>query len=422
LIEAHYRPLSKTIIPYVSLSNTLSSDNVINVSIGEYSIEGIGANTSNQDLKEIISQYDPSNNNKKNLLLAEEIEKQSLGVIYSESKKMENWEGTNSGKYSFRPFSGSPGKVYYLQASLENAITADSENKKTQILFIIPKKAKISYPETLEFSAKGTGRTTGHIITLTVKNTGDKIAITEIGPSIVPCGKKKKNIAVQGFFTYETYPISLAPGESIQIPIQGYCTNNDCPPPEPEDSVTSFKEWITPQDVGFIPDPTIPFPKETPFQVNKNYATEEIQLVYPGTDTPFPYQIDLKKYPIEAAPIIFFTGESLLQTIDEEIQKGSLDTPISRDSVKLKETVVQHDMWLVTSALDSDEENDYGSEDFRDNTITQIEKTTGKSMGSLPKDTQEGVDAGIVDLFDGIMLVGEKAKVLKKNMNIAEKD
>jgi hypothetical protein len=95
-------------------------------------------------------------------------------------------------------------------------------------------------PAELVFSAKGTGRTTGHIADLDVRNPGPRPRQVEIPASVIPSDGKH-----QGFATPQPTPVTVPGNSTVTVPIQGYCTDPDLPAPPPGTPLSPVNTWDT---------------------------------------------------------------------------------------------------------------------------------------------------------------------------------
>lgn len=90
----------------------------------------------------------------------------------------------------------------------------------------------------LQVAAKGTGRTTGHIITLSVSNPTAQPQTLELPPLTIPSDGTH-----QGYAVPEPNRTTVPGNTTATIPIQGYCTDPDLPAPSPGVSLPPPNTW-----------------------------------------------------------------------------------------------------------------------------------------------------------------------------------
>lgn len=81
-------------------------------------------------------------------------------------------------------------------------------------------------PADVTLSARGTGRTTGHIIMLLAVNTSPKPQQFAVPPFTIPSDGKH-----QGFIVPDPTPVTVPGNGTITVPVSGYCTHPDLPAP-----------------------------------------------------------------------------------------------------------------------------------------------------------------------------------------------
>jgi hypothetical protein len=331
----------------------------------------------------------------------------------------------------------------------------------------------LSYSQNVK-QITSTGRTTGHIATLSVENTSNKPVIFELGTAIIPSRDFQNETGIQKSQPQiHTGNISqeIEPGEMAEIPVQGYCLDVGKPPLPEGESFPPFNEWVmavptspepinpgigsgsgTDKPKNAIPTapepvnptkpqpavPTAPEPvnpvkyatisNELPpsFQPLKerqprprpepvppdemNPAASEWGLSYPGTDIPFNYTIDISKHPEDAALILFPMVNQIVLAYDSLQNEGLISTPFLQDEARQKEAVIQQTIWVTTSLLQGE---DYDKDDFAERMAEQFEESSGVKMDEIPEQQQEQFNQGIEQFWNNFELVGEKAKVIR---------
>ncbi|MBX2927222.1 MAG: hypothetical protein KF852_05250 [Saprospiraceae bacterium] len=144
-------------------------------------------------------------------------------------------------------------------------------------------------PSELVFSAKGTGRTTGHIADLDVKNPGPRPRQFEIPASVIPSDGKH-----QGYTVPEPTPVTVPGNSTVTVPLQGFCTDPDLPPPSPGAPLTPINTW----DTG---SPLIP------------------------------------------------TIQNIIRTTTDLQQRGQIVTPFSNNPPRERESVIQQTLWWYSA-------------------------------------------------------------------------
>lgn len=270
-------------------------------------------------------------------------------------------------------------------------------------------------------AARGTGRTTGHIITLTVRNnTGETIEVT---PSIFYVPSKGRYQSYVGRIPPGT---QIPPGATIEILVTGYCTDVFTPPVTAGASTPSPEEYVvvgySPTDgtVYIFPNPPVPpltesdlpeLTTSTGFTPGAPSTTEGLVPNWPlggSQSVPMNGTIDPNKDPRTFAPVIVAIVREIERTTEEMQTEGSLSTPFSGDPQKEKKTVIQQITWLASSAATGEE---YDKEDFAENVYEQFREQTGKTVSALPEEQKEQLDQGVEDFWSTFTAVGVEAKV-----------
>jgi len=230
----------------------------------------------------------------------------------------------------------------------------------------------------------GTGRTTGHIATLTVTNPTSQPVLFKLGLGIIPSkefetdeGPKKSQPQIHtGNIEQE-----IAPGETTEIPVEGYCLDVGKPPLPAGEPFPPIDEWVSPASTS--PEQVIPGLSEAfldnlpasfkPIkdegatqpadELNPAEGENENQwrLTIPGTEEPFDFTIDISEHPEDAAQILFPMVENITTTYHELQQNGEIETPFLNDENRQQKSVIQQLTWMATSLLQGQK---YGKEEF----------------------------------------------------------
>jgi hypothetical protein len=250
--------------------------------------------------------------------------------------------------------------------------------------------------------AEGTGRTTGHIATLSVANKGKEPLQMRLGPFFIPAAKER-----QGYGVPAVYEVAVPPKSTAQVPIYGFCTHPSLPPVAQGAAMPAFKTWATPVEGTSVRPETAPdlaagfSPRQLP--ISGPVAT------YPGTDQPFLYTLDIDKYPQTAANLVL----DIIQAVEDAYagldEAGLISTPFSpypeRQASAIKQQVIWHVLGFITGVP-------YEQGDFVQNMTEQFEVVQNMPVSTAPPAMQHEFEQGLADFWDAITLVGVEAKVL----------
>lgn len=288
-------------------------------------------------------------------------------------------------------------------------------------------------------AAKGTGRTTGHIITLTVENNSDH-----------PTRTQSQTIYFASNGRYQSYVgqvpegIVIAPGQSRAVPIYGYCVQVDKPPVPDGEAIENISEAVEvahPEGINLavLEDPSklegmtqepsqetptvrvfktqvLPqfTPKMIPELMGDSDPEEELQieedlvLTYPGTDIKIPSTIDIEKLPEIAIPLIVELVVDISHAVTVITNNPSLPTPFDFDPARKAQGQGQQTVWVATSPLSGIV---YGEEEFKEKTYQQFEDNTGTDPETLAPEQKQQLDGGIGQFWTSFKAVGIEAKV-----------
>lgn len=250
--------------------------------------------------------------------------------------------------------------------------------------------------------AEGTGRTTGHIATLSITNKGKEPLQMRLGPFFIPTAKER-----QGYGVPDVYEVSVPPRSTVELPIYGFCTHPALPPVAQGAAMPAFKTWVTPAEGASLKPETSP---DIPagFRPRK-LPIEGPMATYPGTDQPFPYTLDIDKYPHTAANLVL----DIIQAVEDAYagldEAGLISTPFSpypeRQASAIKQQVIWHVLGFITGVP-------YEQGDFVQNMAEQFELVQNMPVSTAPPAMQQEFEQGLADFWDAITLVGVEAKVL----------
>lgn len=277
----------------------------------------------------------------------------------------------------------------------------------------------------MEWRAKGTGRTTGHVIDIWATNTGKEPVAVNLPSFYIPSHNKYQGYIIP---MPADPTIMVDPGETVVIPLSGYCTDIHKPAVGDGENTIPIDEWITPDMTGPGPKPGDEL-DETVFEPVTTEESEDDEVVeykpighgrttghvisytttYPGTEEPFGHTIDITEHADEAAPILFETIDLIHDAYEDLYNDGKISTPFSGNPEKERSSVIQQTFWIFTSLLSGDE---YTVEDFSYKMKDQYKTATGKELEEADSTVQTQFQTGVEDFWSTFELVGVEAKVL----------
>ncbi|MCO5292903.1 MAG: hypothetical protein M9959_14365 [Chitinophagaceae bacterium] len=259
--------------------------------------------------------------------------------------------------------------------------------------------------------ATGTGRTTGHIATLSVHNNSDKPIDAQIGPFFIPSGGQ-----YQPYIVPRKSLVNVQPGQTATVPIEGYCADIHRLPVPAGNAMPPISEWIVLAPNEGIKHNWAPSTDKgwtsLPSTGNTKATDSRPQLLVPGTDKPLTHTIDINKYPTEAAPVLLEAINQISESYDKMAKKGAINTPFSGNPEKERESVIQQTFWIYTAALTG---TVYKLSDFEKKTHEQFEKSTGNKVSGLKTEQKKELDKGVNDFWNTFQAVGAEAKVILLN-------
>lgn len=300
-------------------------------------------------------------------------------------------------------------------------------------------------------NAIGTGNTTGHIATINVQNNGDRPL--DIAPQVFFIPSDGKH---QSYVGTTPSGIYVAVGQSANIPVHGYCVNIHTPPVPNNHPMSSIDNWIpvkpqTPTKEATIahqtPEPmntppgrssskpavlvtfgTAPMPAFSPSQISNlvnsrgftpAMADPESTFIstWPGTDITLNGTIDPDSNPTAFAPLVVDIVTKIQGATSILQEAGALQTPLSANPEKERESVIQQTIWISMSVLTNEA---YTKDDFTDNIYQQFEEKSSTSVGTLSDKNKEKIDEGVDDFWNSFTAVGIEAKVIKSENNGVE--
>jgi hypothetical protein len=257
-----------------------------------------------------------------------------------------------------------------------------------------PAQAGFPIPAGIQFiSVKGTGRTTGYIANLSVKNTSSKpISLPTAAFYIPATGKYQSYVGRPG------QTPAIPAGVTQTIPIYGYCGDVHKPPvPEGVDMPPPIN-WI----VAGGPISNINIPPRAG-------AGAAGRAMVPGTDIGLPRAISGEHEPLLVAPLLLAAMTEIEKKTAELQASGDLHTPFSGNPEREREAVIQQTMWIYAAEVEGES---YTKEDFTERMEQQYEDRSGVPITAAKAEDRERLQQGADDFWDAFELVGLEAKVI----------
>jgi hypothetical protein len=269
-----------------------------------------------------------------------------------------------------------------------------------------------------------TGKTTGQIGAIPVTNNSDNPISIKAQTAII-----FSNRGWQGFFS-RIPGQTIQPGQTISVPVTGYCTDVHKPPPPAGTSLPSIDTWIPVRD-SLIPEGTGPdefilvtgkemepfSPDDIPIIIalpgytkKKQNPDDPFIITWPGTDSLVYGTFDISKNEKEIAPLIVNVVIRIEKATIEMVSDSLINTPFSNDGDREKETIIQQTLWRYMADLTGEK---YDKDDFSERIISQYEENTETKIEDAPVETVARLEKGVDDFWGAFELVGAKAKVFK---------
>jgi hypothetical protein len=347
-----------------------------------------------------------------------DFESSALYTDYVDFYQLEPFE---TRKVRFNTVSGlEPGRGYRLsfwrgdqkdEGEVEDINTADLNYQfqdTLHLFFYIKKENECQCPDpsVLDIVSTATGQVSGNVFNLKVTNTGDEPVLCELGPYVVPPGKK-----TQGFILPEKTEISLLPGETTSLEVFGHCMDFDKIPPKKGSTANPATDWIALD--GRMTDPNF-----TGLSPSKSPVSDKVQLLQPGTEELLnPIPRDIKKLS-EAGQMAYFKqlGELHLKAgaitravYDDFHYSNALHTPYGSSGHLQRYSVLQNLTWVYNSYLTGTE---YQFEDFKKQSIDMVRETM-PDLNIKDEKTMEEMNSGLRSVWNSSHDIGLRAKLWK---------
>lgn len=251
---------------------------------------------------------------------------------------------------------------------------------------------------TLVYRPRGTGRTTGHIITLSVHNRSADSVHVQIGPCLIPSTGR-----YQGYVVNRPQDVTVPPLGQVEVALSGYCTNVFKPAVPDGATVASVEDWAFLEESA--PIPWTARPLSPGFTALGRVPVDSVWLTYLGTDVPFPYKIDFDEHPESAAALLIQVVNEIERTVADFQPAGSLPGGERTDR---QPTIVQHVFWQYTARLAG---GLYPFAYFRDRLEEQVSVAIEQPEAAFSETTEEQLAEAGVDFWSAFELVGAQAKL-----------
>jgi hypothetical protein len=296
--------------------------------------------------------------------------------------------------------------VYFLMPSLTISLAAQSTNTSQQ--------------EGFNMVAFGTGQTTGHIATLTVKNNTAEEVMVAAQSFLLP--------ALQ---TYQSYVgripagIRISAGASVEIAITGFCIDVHSPPVPLGRALLPVKDWMpvvtkdASSSIGsattILPGTPLPafsasyigFLKILPgFNAQPSDKKTAINITYPGSPTPIGGTLDKTTEMAKIAPMLVAMVEHI-EAATPAVQEN-YPTPFQGDLLKEREAIIQQSVWIFMAHLRG---TAYTQEDFAEKVEQEFQQRTGTLASGLPPAQQAKFTSGVDNFWTAFLATGTAAKV-----------
>lgn len=314
----------------------------------------------------------------------------------------------------------------------------------------------------------GTGRTTGHVLSIAVENDQDVFVAVKPQTFYVPSfGNQQDYIA--------SIPdgIILPPNSVTDVPGIGYCGSARKPPATGKlpdtDTWTLLDDpqgpYISSLPVSLIPDEEYismdkpPVVKDTVTLIPGNPVLHSYAKSHPGMehiggvpigtwyvaddgehrakradeisdpDIPYPYTVNIpgsgdpvvgyftRDIPDSVwAPILLDVVRSIENTAPEIQSTGLFPTPFSSDPEKEMDAITQQVLWIYTSGFFGE---DYTKDEFVDRTYKEAEATIGVPIDDLPDDQQSALKNGVDQFWATYTATGVAAKLIDPKTDLS---
>jgi hypothetical protein len=277
-------------------------------------------------------------------------------------------------------------------------------------------------------SVKGTGRTTGHIANIKVKNRGDKAIEVKSQLFYIPSDGK-----YQSYVGRIKEGQVLPPGEAVQVPVIGYCTDVHKPPVANDAGMPAISSWIPiqinpnpnndlvvllsnteipPFSLGDIPT----LINGDGFNPKPSLPSDPMIATWPGSDLHINGTFNTQEYPGDFAPVIIDAFVKIEKATNQLIDEEIIHTPFSANQSLESEAIIQQTFWVYLGLITGER---YDKENFHNQMITQYENKSHIKIEDASDETVAKLESGVDDFWSSFELVGVEAKVISVQSDLA---
>jgi hypothetical protein len=257
------------------------------------------------------------------------------------------------------------------------------------------------YIESGEIKAdfKGTGKVSGHVLTIHLKNLTSESITVDIGPLYVPSKGK-----FQPYIIPETTPVTIPPDGEVSVPLDGICTDHTKPPVSSGKPGPGSDMWTTPTAISNNWQP----------EMNNGWQpNNDSPLINPVSGQPLNHSIDLDKYPVEGGSILFDYVSRIRKTIEDLQDNGGLSTPYSDDPMRERQFLLTQTIWYIASYLRG---KPYTISQLSNTILRDYATNTSTKPSKIPATILDELEDGTYDIWNTIQLVGVEAKILNPEL------
>ncbi len=294
----------------------------------------------------------------------------------------------------------------------------------------------------LQLQVVGTGATTGHIATLTVKNLGSEDIELLIGPLYIP-----SEGIYQSYIIDKTTRFVVLKNASETIRIYGYCTDAFKDPVPRDVGLPDPSTWVRPNSAyfdnkGFSPESyTEEFPGfafselskiqpteiSTHFLMLTNHLDRDLQAeIFSASKAGRPHFIDTTETSAKKLTVLLLEedGDSghkshlywdavnkIKKAVDISASRGELQTPYSANREREKRAIVQQTLWKYTALSIG---RKYTYEHFLEKLEEQFKRTSGFDIGDAPSEIKVQFDEGAEAFWETFQSVVREAKLIRE--------
>lgn len=272
------------------------------------------------------------------------------------------------------------------------------------LVFFLLIQAGSASGETLIFNASGTGRTTGHVVSLTIYNPTQEDRSMKVGPYLIPSAD-----TTQGYVIPEEQTLMIKSGSAKTIDLYGYCTNPYLPPVREAGKLRPYKDWVnTYKSIDLRPEMELATYRG--FEPVTAMNRDSLQLVFPDTDSYFNYIIDIDEFPQTSAAFVKKLIVHIEEAYNKLYEENGVDTPFNFDELRQQEAVIQQSFWIAICLMKG---TPYGEEQLRLNLIKQYESLINKPYKQFSESTKRQLENGINSFWTTFIEVGKEAGVIR---------